>query len=556
MAALIGAGLGVLLGTIAVTLPPILRRLALRLLDITIAFPALLLALLLSAMFGYGETALVLAVGLALTPAFARTASATALSIAGLEFMTALRMIGVSRWRAALRHLLPNVSDSLIVLSSVAMVNSLIAISSLDFLGIGIQPPATDWGTMLSNGVQNMFTAPVVPIGPAAAILVTGIVITFLGESAAQASNPERRRQKTVEAMPLEGVGQDNLEANFAEDARAQPPEDSCLSIRNLNVVYRGHEAVEAAVKGVSFDLPQGAAIGIVGESGSGKSSVALAIAGLLPLNAAVHADRISLDGADIAASRNHGRSDVRALSMAVMFQDPSNSFNPALRLGSQLTEALRYHRRQSRRSSLADAVRALHDVKIDAPQKRLRQFPHELSGGMQQRAMLAMGMLGNPRLLIADEPTTALDVTVQASVMRLLQQLREERNIAILLISHDLSVIATLCDEVLVMYRGIVVETGPTSQVLSTPLHPYTRSLVSAIPRLDMAEDDILVGLSDVASEDRSGPGCPFFSRCAQGEQRCIDWNPVLLQVSTKRQVACLAIDGVNAGEVDASAH
>lgn len=255
-------------------------------------------------------------------------------------------------------------------------------------------------------------------------------------------------------------------------------------------------------VHGISFTVGQGEIVGLVGESGSGKTLSTLAAARLLPRGLTSTATRMELDGQDLSGVSNRQLRTLLGTRMAMVFQDPMSSLNPAMRIGTQMVEASRVHRRLSRSAARELAIRSLADVHIPQPERQLRNYPHELSGGMRQRVMIAMGLMNEPRLLIADEPTTALDVTVQAQVMTLLRALNQEHGTAILLVSHNIALLSEICDRVLVMYRGNLVDDAPVDALTSPDRHPYTRALIGAVPDLRTDRSRALVDVPDFDHE------------------------------------------------------
>ncbi|HWG50926.1 MAG TPA: ABC transporter ATP-binding protein [Candidatus Acidoferrales bacterium] len=258
----------------------------------------------------------------------------------------------------------------------------------------------------------------------------------------------------------------------------------SLLQVDRLFVKFATQTGAVAAVRDVSFSIAKSGTLGLVGESGSGKSATSLAIMRLLPPQASV-TGRISFGGQDLLALSDDSMRQIRGAGISMIFQEPMTALNPVMRVGDQVAEAVMAHQRISRREAWNHAVDALHEVAIPDPERRSRDYPHQLSGGQRQRVMIAMALVNHPRLLIADEPTTALDVTIQAQILNLLRELRERHNLAVLFISHDLGVISQVADQVAVMYKGEIVEMGAVAQIFSDASHPYTRRLVSAIPTL-----------------------------------------------------------------------
>jgi ABC-type dipeptide/oligopeptide/nickel transport system ATPase component len=258
----------------------------------------------------------------------------------------------------------------------------------------------------------------------------------------------------------------------------------SLLQVENLNVTFATQSGEVAAVRDVSFNIAEGGTLGLVGESGSGKSATSLAIMRLLPPQARIQG-KISFAGQDLLGLRENGMRKLRGSGISMIFQEPMTALNPVMRVGDQVAEAVAAHHSVSRQEAGQRAVDALREVAIPDPDKRASDYPHQLSGGQRQRVMIAMALVNHPRLLIADEPTTALDVTIQAQILALLRDLRERHKLAVLFISHDLGVVSRVADQVAVMYAGEIVEMGPVQQIFSSAQHPYTRGLISAIPTL-----------------------------------------------------------------------
>ncbi len=301
------------------------------------------------------------------------------------------------------------------------------------------------------------------------------------------------------------------------------------LSLRGLTVDFRLPQGVMRAVDRVSFDLAPGEVLGIVGESGSGKSQILFSLMGLLASNGTVGGQAV-FQGQDLLSLRPKELDRVRGTSLSMIFQDPMTSLNPYMRVGDQLAEGLILHKGLSRSAARAEAVAMLDRVRIPDAAARARRYPHEFSGGMRQRVMIAMALLVRPALLLADEPTTALDVTIQAQVLDLMAELAREIGTAIILVTHDLGVVARLCDRVVVLYGGRIMEQGPAEALFEAPAHPYARGLLQATPRLDEA---LTPRLGTIPGTPRSGgamlPGCPFEPRCPLRLPVCAQVQPAL---------------------------
>ncbi len=320
---------------------------------------------------------------------------------------------------------------------------------------------------------------------------------------------------------------------------------DSLLSVRDLSVAFRLPQGQMTAVDRVSFEVAPGEVLGIVGESGSGKSQILFSLMGLLASNGGA-TGRVDFQGQDLLALSAQALDKVRGVTLSMIFQDPMTSLNPYMRVGDQLAEGLRVHKGMSKREAALAAVAMLDRVRIPDAARRARQYPHEFSGGMRQRVMIAMALLVRPALLLADEPTTALDVTIQAQVLDLMSELAREIGTAIVLVTHDLGVVARLCDRVLVLYGGRVMEQGPAEALFEAPAHPYAKGLLAATPRLS---DALTPRLGTIPGTPRSGgamlPGCPFAPRCEVKIDACTKTQPPLQEFAPNRRAACHLVGG-----------
>jgi peptide/nickel transport system ATP-binding protein len=315
------------------------------------------------------------------------------------------------------------------------------------------------------------------------------------------------------------------------------------LSIRDLHVGFaRGARPPQAVLRGVSLQLDRGQALGIVGESGCGKSVTWLASLGLLGPHAQV-SGQVLLDGQDIVGWTGRQLAAVRGRRIAMIFQDPASSLNPVHRIGTQLMESLALHRGLRGAAGRAEALRLLDRVRLPAAVQRLGAYPHELSGGMNQRVMIAMALAGEPDVLVADEPTTSLDVTIQAQILALLDELRRDSGLALALISHDLGVIAEVCDRVLVMYAGRVVEQADTAALFASPGHPYTQGLLAALPDVTGPRRPLQAIPGQVPEAGQAGTGCAFHPRCAHAVPTCRAHDPAWHEPVPGHHVACVQV-------------
>ncbi len=542
LATLIGAAVGVPLGAVVAVLSPRPRRLIGTLINFTVSFPGLLLAIFLAVIVGVGSTGAVLAIGFGSAPGFARLSQTLASSVTEMDYLAAARLLGVSRTRLLFRHVLRNIGEPIILNVTMSVGGALLALSGLSFLGLGVQPPSYDWGRLLSDGLANIATNPLESLGPGAAIVITGIGFNLFGESLAQVlgqrvapRRPGRKERRRLLAEPGARPAQP-LPASPGSPAGRQP----ILRVEGLSVTFPRQRPASRPVRDVSFELAPGEIVGIAGESGSGKSLTALAIARLLPNGAEASAARLEFLGNDMFTWRGAEASRILGTKLPMVFQDPMTSLNPALHLGIQLTEASQVHQGTPRRQALERAAERLRAVRIDRPDERLCQYPHELSGGQRQRAVIAMGLMGEPRLIIADEPTTALDTTVQRQVLAIFRELSETTHSAMIMISHDVAVLGELCSRVLVMYGGLIMEDAPVGE-LAGARHPYARMLVEAVPDLGTARDRPLATIQgQPPSPAALPPGFPFAPRCPRALERCRLELPAATEVSPGHRVRC----------------
>jgi oligopeptide/dipeptide ABC transporter ATP-binding protein len=319
------------------------------------------------------------------------------------------------------------------------------------------------------------------------------------------------------------------------------------LSVANLRTGFHTHGGVIRAVDGVDFTIDKGGALGVVGESGSGKSVTALSIMRLIDLPGRVErSSNILFEGRELATINEDEMSKIRGNEISMIFQEPMTSLNPVFTVGDQISEAVRLHQHVAKSEAQERAVEMMRLVGIPSAEKRVHDYPHQMSGGMRQRVMIGMALSCNPKLLIADEPTTALDVTVQAQILELMKELREKLGMAILLITHDLGVVAEMVDEVAVMYGGKIVERGPVKEIFASPQHPYTEALLRSIPLLGMRYTTPLKAIRGMVPSPLDWPaGCRFAPRCDQAFERCANELPPLFEVDEQESACWLCESG-----------
>jgi peptide/nickel transport system permease protein len=535
LATLLGALVGIALGLLS-GVSRRLGRVLSAVINLLIAFPALLLAIFFAVLFGIGSVGSVLAVGAAFTPGFARITQTLTASAVNREYVEAAKVLGKSPAYVLLRHVLPNIAEPVILYTTIHIGTAILSLSGLSFLGLGVQPPAYDWGRLLSDGLTRVYISPGAALAPAVAIVLAGLTFNMLGERLSDAIGGRGGAPLRTGTTPLEAVSVTDVPGD--EDRSG----DRLLDVKHLRVRYPGKRGVSMPVRDVSFSLSAGETVGIVGESGSGKSMTTAAVAQLVEAPGGVEADELTF--LDVDLLHPDAASDaVLGRTMSMVFQDPGESLNPAIKIGTHLMEPALLHLDMPKKTARAKALDALRAVAITDPERRFRQHQHELSGGMKQRVSIAIGLMGEPRLLIADEPTTALDVTVQRQILRLISRISHRTGGSLLFISHDIAVVSEICDRILVMYAGFVVEEAPTATLLSSPAHPYTAMLLAASPHMGIDKKAPLPALDGrMPSAEAQLPGCYFADRCPRSTDTCLTSRPPLTSADRGEghRVAC----------------
>jgi peptide/nickel transport system permease protein len=532
-AALLGAVLGLISGSIAGFFRGWTDAVTMRLGDIQLAFPFVLLAIaVLGVIPDRKPIHLILVLGIPSWIIYARVVRSRVLAERDKDYVVAARALGARGPRILIRYVLPSVWQILPVIVMLDLAFLVILESTLSFLGIGITPPTPSWGSILADGRQYMVLTPWLAILPGLAITFTVLSINLAADGLADVLDP-RLAKGTFRRQLLPQPRQ-----SLPENADGGTP---LLRVRDLRVDFPLADRVVHAVRGVSFDLERGQTLGIVGESGSGKTVTALSIIQLLDAPGRVTGGAIVFDGCDVTRTSNREMSVLRGRRIGMIFQNPASSLNPVLTIGFQFAETLREQLGLTAAQARDRADEALRDVGIGDPQRVLRRYPFQLSGGMNQRAMIAMATACEPDLLIADEPTTALDVTTQAQILEQLREITRRSQTSLLLITHDLTLVAEYADQVLVMYAGEGCEAGPVAEVVSSPKHPYTQGLLSALPRADVPPGGRLEPIPGELP-DPADPlqGCPFAPRCPHVMDICRDVNPPPFDVDPQRTAAC----------------
>ena len=496
-------------------------RIVMRLVEAVVAVPAVVMAMAIITGLGTGLTNAMLAIGLVYSMIITRLTRAEVFAAREELYVDGARAAGASNLRIMWSHILPNVAPPLIVQTTLLFAQAVLAEAALSFLGIGADASQASWGRMLRDAEISLDRTIWPAIPPGIAIFLTVVAFNVFGDGLRDAFSREARGGRV-------GVG--DVEA--LSSAPSRPANSGALlSLRDLSVRFPkpGELTDVNVVHGVDLDIGHGEVMALVGESGSGKSITALSLMGLVPDPGRASSSSIVLDGRELVGLDFDELRTIRGKEIGIIFQEPSAALTPAYTVGRQVAEPLRVHMGMSKEQARQRVIELFREVGIPDPEKRIDAFPHQFSGGMAQRVMIAMALSCEPKLLIADEPTTALDVTVQGQVLDLIGELARNRGVSVLLITHDLGVVADLADRVAVMYAGEIVETGELGKVFRDPQHPYTEGLVAAIPRNEHRVGD-LPTIDGVVPPPWEWPThCHFAARCPYVSEECLD-GPVEL--------------------------
>lgn len=481
-ATLVAAVLGTALGLVAGYAGPRTDTVLMRLVDMLMAFPYVLLALAIVAVLGPGLINALYAIAVVNIPFFARNIRGRVLGLSHQPFVDAARLSGKSHLAILATEIFPNILPVIVVTISSTVGWMILETAGLSFLGLGAQPPQADLGSMLGQGRAQLFTAAHVALVPGLMIFILVMSINLAGDGIRDVLDPRLRSGALARPQPVTEVARQAAAPLRAH--RSTPQMGAPLAVEGLSVGFRSGRAIRPAVRDVSLTLRRGECLGVIGESGSGKSVTALSIMGLVTSPPGViTAGAIRLDGHDLLEQPSRMAS-LRGARVAYIFQDPLTSLHPMMPVGRQIAEAVTAHRPVGRAEARRRSLSLMEQVGLPDPAGRYGAYPHQLSGGQRQRVGIAMALANDPDILIADEPTTALDVTVQARILELLKDLQRQRGLSLLLITHDFGVVAGMCDRVAVMKDGSIVEEGATRSVLDAPSHAYTRRLIASVPR------------------------------------------------------------------------
>ena len=515
-AAFIAATFGSILGAIAGFYGQKTDNIIMRFIDMLMAFPYILLALAIVAALGPGLFNALIAVALVNIPFFARNIRGVTVTLANKEFIEAARLSGMSNLRILIVEIFPNLLPMIVIAMSTTVGWMILETAGLSFLGLGSQPPQADLGSMLGEARSALITNPHTSFVPGIMIFCIVIGINLFGDGVRDALDPRLKKGSLIRPLPQ----------TIYEGGDTQPtPSTKLLSVQNLSTQFHVNQDVYQSSNDVSFEIQEGECLGLIGESGSGKSVTALSVTSLVASPPGViKKGSVNYKNENLLALPYEKLRSIRGNKISYIFQDPLTTLHPLHTIGDQLLEALQAHdSKLSASESISKSKDLLKSVQIPNPDNVWDVYPHQLSGGMRQRVCIAMALINNPELIIADEPTTALDVTVQAQILNILNSLRKERKLSILFISHDFGVISQLCDRVIVMYAGSIVEEGPVKNIMQQAAHPYTSELIKCVPQLGNMEHALHSIPGNPPSLNQLPEGCAFANRCQYKQDQCL---------------------------------
>ena len=524
LAAIIAIPLGLIAGFFRGAVDSVIMRT----MDALFSFPPLIMALTVAALLGADVNDAAIAIAIVFVPSFVRLLRGEVIAVREEAYIESARSLGATSKRLLGRHVVPNVASPIIIQLALALGFALLIEAGLSFLGIGEQPPTPSWGGMLQEGFQFINSAPWAVIFPGIAIMLTVLAFNLVADGLRDSLG----RERPTGSSPVAGERDRRIGPAREHKAETQAPQPDAvlLDVRDLRVEFLTRQQWLPVMEGADFSLQRGRTLGLVGESGSGKTVSALAVMGLLPAKVSRVAGSILFEGRDLTSMSPAGLRKLRGNDIAMIFQEPMTSLNPAYTVGNQIAEQVRAHRDVTRAEAWKLAVEMLDRVEISNAEARARDYPHAFSGGMRQRVMIAMALSCSPKLLIADEPTTALDVTTQSQIIALLHSLQREEDMAMIFVTHDLGVIADVADDVVVMYAGQIVEHATAMDLFGRPRHPYTEALLDSIPQLTPKGDPLHAIPGMVPRPDQFPIGCRFAPRCTYVRDTCTA-EPVILR-------------------------
>ena len=543
----IGALLGVPLGLLSAWKGGRADRTLMWIVDLLFSIPVIMLAISIVAILGSGVTGAMVGVGFAMVARFARITRAACLAEKEELYIDAARISGIPSLTTMRRYIFPNLIPTLVV--QVSILSSIVILigTGLSVIGVGAGREDADWGSMILRASENSLSEGYWLFVPACLpLLLTILSLNLLGDAIRDSYVPNGSVTSLGSSQRLSPAG--NGAGEYGDDS-------ALFSVNRLSVEFPAAKkrTPKKALHDISFSVNKGEVLGVVGESGSGKSIAMLASVGLLPAPGRTTQGTTFFDGTNLTAASEKQWQKIRGNEIGYIFQEPVASLNPALTVGQQLVEPLLIHTNLTRKQAWKKAEELLAEVRIPDPASRVRQYPHEFSGGMAQRVGIALALACEPKLLIADEPTTALDVTVQGQILDLLSDIQARRNMAIIFVSHDLGVIAEIADHVMVMYAGQVVEQASAESIFSAPAHPYTQALLATMPQNHSGGLNVPLTVIEgtVPSEISVDAGCQFAPRCRHVQKQCSIDLPELTVIGMTT-VACMRAEELQADIID----
>jgi peptide/nickel transport system permease protein len=538
---IVAVGLGTLLAMLAAAAGDRVENVISRVTEIMMSLPGTVIILAVIGAVGTNIPLIMGILGVLISAGIYRVMLGQAKSLQSQLYVDAAKVDGMGMAGISLRHVLPGLTNTIVVQAALIFAVGMLIQAGLAFIGFGPPIPEPSWGGMIQGASQHVYDAPWLMVPTGAVLALTVLAANAIGNALGKAPNA------VASHLPSAAARRQRAKAVAAIAAAAPAPKDSAkdtLSVRNLSV---GVDNGVRLVTDVSFDVEPGTVLGLVGESGCGKTMTALSLLGLLPSGVSVAEGQILWNGTNLAAATEKDMEGIRGSDIALISQEPMRALDPMFTVGYQLTAAIRRLRRTGKAEAKAEALGLLEKVGIVDAARILKTYPHQISGGMAQRVAIALALSGRPRLLVADEPTTALDVTVQAEILSLLRSLVKDTGMSVVMVTHDLGVVADLCDQVAVMYAGQVVENGRTESILDNPRHPYTLALLAADPHANHASDmpERLATINGQVPQPKDWPGtCRFAARCQFAGSACMVPIPLLPSGAGDGVVRCVKAD------------
>ncbi|KNH20715.1 peptide ABC transporter ATPase [Arthrobacter sp. ZBG10] len=553
---LVGVGLGTILAMAAAGAGDRAEAVISRVTEVMMSLPGTVIILAVIGAVGTNIPLIMAILGVLISAGIYRVMLGQAKSLQSQLYVDAAKVDGMGALGISLRHVFPGLVNTIVVQAALIFAVGMLIQAGLAFIGFGPPIPEPSWGGMIQGASQHVYDAPWMMVPTGVVLALTVLAANAIGNALGKAPNAAASHLPSAAARRQRAKAVSAAGAADAPDGLAK----GLLSVRNLSV---GVDNGVRLVTDVSFDVEQGTVLGLVGESGCGKTMTALALLGLLPSGVSAAGGQILWNGMNLAAATDKEMEGIRGRDIALISQEPMRALDPMFTVGYQLTATIRRLRGMGRNASRAEALSLLEKVGIVDAAGILKTYPHQISGGMAQRVAIALALAGKPRLLVADEPTTALDVTVQAEILSLLRGLVKETGMSVVMVTHDLGVVADICDQVAVMYAGQVVENGRTADILDDPRHPYTLALLAADPHANHTDmPERLATIQGQVPQPKDWPsGCRFAARCQFAGSACLAPVPLLSSGTGSGLVRCvkadeLAVEGLDWVATDVAPH